>query len=219
MAKGVTKTVHKFMINNNESESFVAKRFFNIGSGPVDNATNSRVLQQELIRLKQGQWFLTLFMESADEKGLDVCKDIRFSDGFLVREHGSCFDTLVDPAVWLIEPLRTTSVVKFSGTLCHPTRSDKIGKTITAFAHFVYEISQKSMVFADIQGSPMTINGGKAVTILFDLMTHTMDMSSGVGDHGKDSITSFVTQHVCDFFCRNLDLPSLQNTQEELDEA
>ncbi|KAG6907096.1 hypothetical protein DXG01_010545 [Tephrocybe rancida] len=206
MAKGATKTAHKFMIND-ETESFVAKRFFDVGSGSVDNATNSHLLGQELIQLKQGQWFLTLFLESVDEKGLDVCKDIKFSEGFLIKEQFDGFEAREDAPVWLVELRRTTSVVKFSGTLVHPKREDKAGKTITAFAHFVYEVSQKTMVAT---GSPMSAKGGRVITVLFDLMTHTSDTSSGVGDHGEDGIATFVEQHICDFFCRSLDLAPLQ---------
>lgn len=79
------------------------------------------------------------------------------SDGFLIREQGASSATSecpsnFDSTTWLVEPRRTTSVIKFSGTLQHPTRHDKIGKTITAFAHFVYEVSAQTLVFADIQG-------------------------------------------------------------------
>jgi hypothetical protein len=55
-------------------------------------------------------------------------------------------------AMWLVKPQQTTSVVKFSGTLQHPSQDNKVGKTITAFAHFVFTISKQSLVFADIQG-------------------------------------------------------------------
>lgn len=79
--------------------------------------------------------------------------DIQMSDGFLIKEHPSDGST-----TWLVEPRRTTSVEKYSGTLQHPSRRDKIGQTLTAFAHFVYEISAKALVFADIQG-PLCVVG------------------------------------------------------------
>lgn len=80
------------------------------------------------------------------------------SEGFLVREIGEPspasslpnFDE--DAAVWLVEPRRTKSVRKFSGTLVHPNRTDKLGKTLSAFSHFVYELSGQEIVLADIQG-------------------------------------------------------------------
>ncbi|KAG6905156.1 hypothetical protein DXG01_004494 [Tephrocybe rancida] len=150
LGKGAMKTAHKFMINS-VPESYVVKQIFDVDDGPIDIKTNACSLQQELVRLKLGQWFLTRFLESANEKGLDVCKDIKFSKGFLIKEHSDIFKVIEDPAVWLVEPHHTTSVIKFSGTLCHLQRENKIGKTITAFAHFVYEVSQKAMVFADIQ--------------------------------------------------------------------
>ena len=67
----------------------------------------------------------------------------------------SAFET--DSPTWLIEPRRTKSVVKFSGTLVHPSRADKVGITLVAFVHFSYEISQKQLVFADIQGKDLTL--------------------------------------------------------------
>lgn len=61
----------------------------------------------------------------------------------------------MDPATWLVEPRRTKSVMKFSGTLVHPSRADKVGITLVAFVHFSYEISQKQLIFADIQGKDL----------------------------------------------------------------
>ena len=55
-------------------------------------------------------------------------------------------------AVWLVEPRRTKTVLKFSGTLNHPNRQDKVGTTISSFAHFSYQVSNRELVFADIQG-------------------------------------------------------------------
>lgn len=94
-----------------------------------------------------------------------------------------------DAAVWLVEPRRTKSVRKFSGTLVHPNRIDKLGKTVSAFSHFSYEYSGNEIVLVDIQGlsqssaaeinietkfagSPMTIRGIDTL-ILFDPMSHS----------------------------------------------
>ena len=84
--------------------------------------------------------------------------DITVTEAFLIREVGlpspasnlALFED--DSAVWLVEPRRTTSVEKYSGTLIHPHRKDKRGATLSAFAHFVYEMSHHELVFADIQG-------------------------------------------------------------------
>lgn len=84
--------------------------------------------------------------------GIDV------SDGFLVREVGSpspasgLLPIDVDKAVWLVEPRRTTSVQKFSGTLAHPNWEDHLGLTLIAFTHCIYDTSDKELVLADIQG-------------------------------------------------------------------
>jgi len=58
----------------------------------------------------------------------------------------------MDSATWLVEPHHTKSVLKFSGTLVHPSHADKVRIMLVAFVHFSYEISQKQLVFADIQG-------------------------------------------------------------------
>lgn len=65
-----------------------------------------------------------------------------------------------DSAVWLVEPRRTKAVRKFSGTLVYPSRPDKLGQTLSTFAHFVYEYSGKELVFADIQGHFLTFRSG-----------------------------------------------------------
>ena len=57
-----------------------------------------------------------------------------------------------DAAVWLVEPCRMKAVQKFTGTLVHPSHPDKLGQMLSAFTHFVYELSGREMVLADIQG-------------------------------------------------------------------
>ena len=53
--------------------------------------------------------------------------------------------------MWLLEGRRTTSVQHWSGTLVHPNQSDKQHQTVSAFVHFAYEYSKKSIMFADLQ--------------------------------------------------------------------
>ena len=50
--------------------------------------------------------------------------------------------------------------LKFSGTLVYPSCPDKLGQTLSAFAHFVYECSGNEFVFADIQGHFLTFQSG-----------------------------------------------------------
>ena len=57
-----------------------------------------------------------------------------------------------DTAVWLVEPHHTKAVWKFTGTLVYPSCPDKFGQTLSAFTHFVYELSGREMVLVDIQG-------------------------------------------------------------------
>ncbi|KIO01567.1 hypothetical protein M404DRAFT_149882, partial [Pisolithus tinctorius Marx 270] len=111
----------------------------------------------------------------------------------------------------------TTTVIKFSGMMQHPPpTNDKHGITIAAFAHFVFEFSGHKLVFADIQGSPMTVDGHDGI-ILFDVMTHTDTGHSGIGDHGKDGISSFIEHHKCDYICTGMGLLPLADTESHDD--
>ena len=50
----------------------VAKKFFETGSGPVTADHNASFLKQELVWLKQGQWFWDRFKDFAKEKSVDI---------------------------------------------------------------------------------------------------------------------------------------------------
>ncbi len=93
--------------------------------------------------------------------------------------------------VWLLEPERSSIIQRWSGTMQHPKQTtNKTGATVTAFAHFAYIFSLRTIVFADIQskwgyqclhsmlttilGSPGKLaHSHERGTILFDVMTHT----------------------------------------------
>ncbi|EDR04435.1 uncharacterized protein LACBIDRAFT_330566 [Laccaria bicolor S238N-H82] len=155
-AHGATKNVYKLSIG---SDLYVAKRFFDVGSGrEVTAEENTANLENELIRLKMVGWFLHKFKALAKEHSVEFSSGIIVSECFLVHEIGTpspasslpSFED--DSAVWLVEPRRTKAVRKYSGTLVHPNRQDKLGQTLSAFAHFLYEYSRKELVLADIQG-------------------------------------------------------------------
>jgi hypothetical protein len=58
-----------------------------------------------------------------------------------------------DGAYWLIEPMRYSLPKRYSGTMAHHTQGrSKDALTISAFAHFVFIHTGKSLVIADIQG-------------------------------------------------------------------
>ncbi|PPQ75329.1 hypothetical protein CVT25_005119 [Psilocybe cyanescens] len=189
-ASGATKHVYKLSIG---SDHYVAKRFFEIGSdAEVSASENKDYLERELICLRTAGWFLAKFQTLAKERRIEFAGDVIVSEGFLVCEVGtpspasSLLPLEEDAAVWLVEPRRTKSVQKFSGTMIHPHRNDKLGKTLAAFTHFVYEFSGEELVFADMQGSPMTI-GGRDTLVIFDPMSHSHEADSGIGDHGNSS--------------------------------
>ncbi|KAF6743849.1 kinase-like domain-containing protein [Ephemerocybe angulata] len=188
-------------------------------------------IHNELTRLKRGARFLRKFYEFTAEKGVTVYEGFRFADAFLLQEDGKkptpasgfakdnkpiqFHDDAVDSdsgLTWLAEPhLSNEHVDKYSGTLTFPTNHSEI-KFLTAYAftHWAYGHSNEKMVFADLQGSPDTIEDefGDAVpgVILFDPMTHTLTGKSGVGDHKKKGIRAFLQQHQCRSICEQLGL-------------
>lgn len=62
------------------------------------------------------------------------------------------FDLAPPGIVWLVEPKRSTVVERWSGTLQHPNfPNNKYGQTMSAFAHFTWIYSVKSMILVDLQ--------------------------------------------------------------------
>ncbi|KIK58584.1 hypothetical protein GYMLUDRAFT_143938, partial [Collybiopsis luxurians FD-317 M1] len=51
---------------------------------------------------------------------------------------------------WLLESKRPQGATKkWSGTMQHPSHNSKVGLTMTTFAHFSLEWTQKTLVFVD----------------------------------------------------------------------
>lgn len=180
-----------------ENQLYVAKQFFNIGSGTTVSAQdNESFLTGRLIRLKTVDWFLNefkhlrkptwliyplvgiLFMNVLYSHQDVYYADVLVSDAFLIRETGprsvpfGLEPDNDDAAVWLVEPQRTTSVVKFGGTLVHPTRRDKLGITLSAFAHYVYGASHEELVLADIQGMLFPLTQHRRLTFQSQRLSH-----------------------------------------------
>ncbi|KAJ7142733.1 kinase-like domain-containing protein, partial [Mycena epipterygia] len=115
--------------------------------------------------------------------------------------------------VWLFEPRRSSKVKHWSGTNEYPAwHQSKLGSTLSTFAHYAYLFSQESTILADLQSVLYLFPSGSALTkmarasVLFNVMTHTLDGSSGVGDHGKPGIKTFLEKHECVNRCKYLGL-------------
>ncbi|KAJ7853224.1 kinase-like domain-containing protein, partial [Mycena leptocephala] len=108
---------------------------------------------------------------------------------------------------WLVEGKRVSAVISFTSTLDHKARGaeDSQSDTGHTFAHFAFQYSEGSLVFADLQGTPGPVRGNNGL-ILFDPMTHTLDGGSGLGDFGMEGIESFVNGHECNRLCEQLHL-------------
>ncbi|RDB26567.1 hypothetical protein Hypma_005670 [Hypsizygus marmoreus] len=226
---GKMKNCYKVVMDDKE---YVAKCFFEIGNGidKVTPAENAKHLMEEVERCEYGRWFLHNFRTSAAEMGVEVADNIEFTQCFLAEEllpAGTSpsvasgldeFDDPVNKIIWFLEPLRHTAVVRWSGTLQHPDHKGKLAQTLAAFVHYAYSYSEGTLVFADLQGSKGTLSNGKSGMVLFDVMTHSPNGMTGVGDHGPEGVKCWREQHVCREICEGLKLESGEDDGEDNEE-
>ncbi|KAJ6587419.1 kinase-like domain-containing protein [Mycena vulgaris] len=220
-ASGTMKYAYDLQLVN--GDQYVAKRFFKLSAGDSDDSVsvedNRIQIEGELIRLALGKWFLDAFYRFCKSYKDSVCVylDIEFADAFLAMEKDRASTASNVPIItseddgltWLIERKRPSAVIKFSGTLVHRSvRKDIRSATIAAFSHFVFGYGKGDIVFADIQGTPCQLKTkdglGKDGLVLFDVMTHTSEGCSGIGDFGIQGIETFVKDHQCNEICRGL---------------
>ncbi|KAJ7037365.1 hypothetical protein C8F04DRAFT_1180443 [Mycena alexandri] len=219
--RGKSKNVYKFYIKD---KMFAAKRFFDTGNRPnadgtvvVSKRDNDVGLAHDLYRLARMQMFRSKYMERAATVNFGEISNFEVSSGFLITIQSALpmLDTgalspdaaLVDNSTYLVEPFRSSSVVrKFSGTLGVTADYDKLAMTIMSFSHFVMEYTACTMAIADLQGSLHAEPGEARTMYLFDPMTHTLTQDSGVGDFGCAGIQDAIENHDCNIFCKGLNL-------------
>ncbi|KIK53599.1 hypothetical protein GYMLUDRAFT_1025410, partial [Collybiopsis luxurians FD-317 M1] len=182
------------------------------GPDAVSISSNQTELEKEGIRLAQASYFLDAFKDTALERNVDIGNDICITD-FLpalqiiedgeepcpasgltsidIHTQGKKFEHGEDShhfVAWLLEECRQTCTHKWSGTNQHPSHNhSQVGNVITAFVHFVYLYSHKSVVLANIQSKslfPLSVflllmrHAGTAVDskhVIFDLMSHAVE--------------------------------------------
>ncbi|KAK6974144.1 kinase-like domain-containing protein [Favolaschia claudopus] len=229
LGQGKTKNVYKVIY---EGMPWVAKRFKDIGAGEgqVEIAENSAHLMEEVTRLGKTDIYLKGFVAEANNRGVsnlaltnfklgveivqDGCDPSPASGVSLDQYQAACNATAGSESgvsavkiLWLFEPRRTTKVEHWSGTNEYPAwPQKKLGSTLNAFTHYVYQISQETTVLADLQTSAAVNENGDGLNVLFDVMMHTTDGASGVGDHGQEGIDHFVDSHECVERCAGLKL-------------
>lgn len=70
-------------------------------------------------------------------------------------QRSEIYTSVEDGRSWLVDPLlRSTQIVKFSGTDTAGSNNMLSGKTCDALAHFSLDQSQGHLVFVDIPGMP-----------------------------------------------------------------
>ncbi|KAJ7799065.1 kinase-like domain-containing protein [Mycena olivaceomarginata] len=235
-----SKLVFKLTI---DGVAYVAKRCYTIGNGSAVSIVDNRdQLIKEGTTLGRTKFFLNSFKKECEHEEIEI-SEFEVTDFILAREG---VDGLTDsftpsPASGIRQSdyaslpdtekdeLKTThcpyifqrgnvQLRKYSGTLDHPRYSDKQGATINAFQHFSYLYSNNTLVLADIQASESHNPLSKA-SILFDLMSHTLDGTSGAGDHGKEGIKTFVDQHECVQKCTLMGMKALKDLEGEEEDA
>ncbi|KAJ7261621.1 kinase-like domain-containing protein [Mycena rebaudengoi] len=212
---------------------WVAKRFINIGTGEgqVEIQENHEQVVKEVGRLSRLAYFLQRFVAEAQRKGVDIDQGIQVTDfklgvevvqsdtgpstasGFSLEQYQTACEAQTNSdsnpgiVVWLFEPRRSSKVKHWSGTNEYPPwPQHKLGSTLNAFTHYAYILSLESAVFADLQTATVVDEDGHGIQVLFDVMTHTLNGSSGVGDHGKVGIDTFLKKHQCVNRCHHLRL-------------
>ncbi|KAJ7892497.1 hypothetical protein B0H14DRAFT_3126074 [Mycena olivaceomarginata] len=73
-------------------------------------------------------------------------------------------------------------------------------------SEFSMEQYEAAQLDGSAQAATVVNENGGGVQVLFDIMTHTLNGLSGVGDHGKSGITGFLKKHECGNRCHNLRL-------------
>ncbi|KAJ6486042.1 kinase-like domain-containing protein [Mycena vitilis] len=203
-------------------EQYVAKRFFKLNGDDSHEFTsdvsvdNNRVeIEGEIYRLATVKWFLDAFYRFCKTRSTI---NIAVADAFLAVEveNPSTASGVAsisegeEGLTWLVEHKRPTAVIKYSGTLVHHShRKDLRSATISAFAHFVFGYSKGTVLifFLPELGTPCLVRNNDGL-VLFDVMTHTKNGESGIGDFAEQGIKSFLDGHQCTDLCRTLTLES-----------
>ncbi|KAJ7105542.1 hypothetical protein C8R44DRAFT_886492 [Mycena epipterygia] len=220
--QGKTKKVHKVIL---DGLPWVTKRFFNIGAGEgvVEIQENYHQVVKEVTHLSKAGYFLKRFIMEANKQAVDITQGIEVTEfklgievvqdtcgpskasGFSLDQYQLASSAQIESKsnhgiiVWLFEPRCSSTVSHWSGTN-----------------------DLESTVLADLQTATTIDEDGNGIQVLFDVMFHTLDASSGVGNHGMTGIDTFLEQHECVDRCKQLHLQrggfSTESAVEDSDE-
>ncbi|KAK7006853.1 kinase-like protein [Favolaschia claudopus] len=242
--KGKSKLVFKLTINGVAYVAKRLLQYSLEGESKVSILANRDQLTKEGITLGRTNFLLKNFKQECDSEGIEISAfdvtdfalvregTVNSTESFIPSpasglapsEYSDLLEAekaelaadsnILSSITWLIERERgDVQLRKYSGTLDHPSYSDKQGATINLFQHYVYLFSRKTLVLADIQASE-SHDKHSHTSILFDLMSHTINGESGAGDHGEQGIKSFVDQHNCVQKCAQMGLEALRERED-----
>ncbi|KAJ7913336.1 kinase-like domain-containing protein [Mycena leptocephala] len=216
------KMKHCYKLSIGEDQ-YVAKHFFEIGRGQ-DEVTldeNKTNLAADATRCEMARWFLKRFRDHASTMNVPIAENFEITQVLLVEEvvtpgnypspaSGVTPEVLESSQdgriIWLLEPLRNAAVTRYTGTMEHPAGTGQLAHTLSAFVHYAFQHSGGQLIFADIQGSCGRLSTKMMGILIFDIMSHTPEEDSGVGDHGTKGIERWRDQHDCNAFCKRLEL-------------
>ncbi|KAH6903747.1 kinase-like domain-containing protein [Coprinopsis sp. MPI-PUGE-AT-0042] len=219
-ASGQTKTAYRVYFLGDSSKKYAAKCFYNVGdaTGAVSHKVNFVNLRDELLRAHNIKTSVKSFLQHAEESEVSV-SNLSVDDTFILK----VVEGKMKEHAWIVDPLyEGADVLKFSGTSCAGNNNDTLlGRTCNAFAHYSWSDSEGSVVWVDIEGiktSSMAVNShrqGPWRFVLFDLLRHTDDQFSGLGDRGFIGIYDFLQDHQCNAICQDLGLKEMDSNADE----
>ncbi|KAJ7660416.1 hypothetical protein DFH06DRAFT_1130305 [Mycena polygramma] len=211
--QGKTKKVYKLIF---DGLPWVAKHFFNIGAGEgqVEIQENHDQVVKEITRLSKATYFVQQFIAEAKRQDVDVDQSIHVTDFKLAIEviqdefgpsKASGFSLEQYKAACQVQGFEPESTAS-SNSDSPDSNSDTVAPTTDpGIVVWLFE-PRLETVFCDLQTATAIDENGDAIQVLFDVMTHTVDCASGVGDHGKPGIETFLKKHKCVNRCSHLHL-------------
>ncbi|KIJ50201.1 hypothetical protein M422DRAFT_246037 [Sphaerobolus stellatus SS14] len=193
-----------------------------------DNGDNVRDLLSELKLLKMAQYFMDSFYAHVNENAPHLKKQMpnmkwNLDGAFVgILEKGQELNISDDSIMsllytaFLVTPvLPKGKIIRFTGAFDVGDNTDKVGKWVDKYTHYVVIDSQYSLCITDIEGC---ITHSKELIVLFDPQGDIAQKITSFWDTGKNGIKHFLKSHQCNEICEALDFdPSLPSDLESQD--
>ncbi|KAJ7933136.1 hypothetical protein B0H13DRAFT_1856426 [Mycena leptocephala] len=178
-------------------------------------------------------WFLKNFCSAAQERNLETATNFDITECCLVQEVIK-EDRAPSPASGIVEAERVATSKLFGcwnsfATRLLLTTQEKWSTHLAGdtsridFPHSFnmdFNGAKGTSFFQIFKYSSSLGSSGRVTTntmemIIFDVMTHTREGDSGIGDHGVKGIEKWRDQHDCNAFCKHLELDVGDDDEED----